>query len=361
MTLAEVIERFGTEFLARHDDRRSNDVRRAVSAMRWCRSAHSPHWQAQCTGCEASLAGPHSCGHRSCPHCQHGTGEAWRQRQCRRLLPVDYFLVTFTLPAQLRHLARQHPRRVYGALMQCAWSTLASFARNDRRLGVELGATAVLHTHSRTRDFHPHVHLLVPAGGLDPRTRLWRSTRRFLFRAGNLARVFRARMLAALRALGLTLPDPVPATWVADCTRVGRGEQALGYLARYLYRGVLSERDLLGCEGDHVRFRYRDSTGQTRIRCLHGADFLALLLQHVLPKGFRRVRDFGLLHPRRKTLLARVQLLLQVHLPDSPPLARCTLHCTRCGAAMRIVATRLTPAQAHRRRTPHHDHRSLAM
>lgn len=195
-------------------------------------------------------------------------------------------------------------------------------------------------------------------------TRLWRSTRRFLFRAGNLTRVFRARVLAALRAPGLTLPDPLPDTWVADCTCVGRGEQALAYLARYLYRGVLSERDLLGCDDQHVRFRYRDSTGPTRIRSLPGAGFLALLLQHVLPKGFRRVRDFGLLHPRRKALLARVQLLLQVHLadlPDLPAPARCRLLCPHCGEPMRIVATRLTPAQAHRRRTPHHDHRSRAM
>lgn len=193
-----------------------------------------------------------------------------------------------------------------------------------------------------------------------------RSTRRFLFRAGTLARVFRARVLAALRAPGLTLPDPLPDTWVADCTRVGRGEQALAYLARYLYRGVLSERDLLGCDDRQVRFRYRDSTGQTRTRCLPGAGFLALLLQHVLPRGFRRVRDFGLLRPRRKALLARVQLLLQVHLPDLPERdlptpARCRLLCPHCGEPMRIVATRLTPAHAHRRRTPHHDHRSTTM
>lgn len=124
---------------------------------------------------------------------------------------------------------------------------------------------------------------------------------------------------------------------------------------------MLSERDLLGCDDRQVRFRYRDSSGQTRIRCLPGAGFLALLLQHVLPRGFRRVRDFGLLHPRRKALLARLQLLLQVHLPDLPEPARCRLLCPHCGAPMRIVATRLTPAQAHRRRTPHHDHRRTAM
>lgn len=362
MTLAEVIERFGAEYLARHGDRLPNEVWRAVSAMRACQSARSPHWLAECTGCHADLAGPHSCGHRACPHCQHGTGEAWRLRQCRRLLPVEYFLVTFTLPAQLRALARCHARIVYDALLRCGWTTVACFGQADARLGVELGATAVLHTHSRTRDYHPHVHLLVPAGGVDPRTRLWRSKGRYLFRAGNLAKVFRARMLAALREAGLTVPDRLPTTWVADCTRVGRGEHALGYLARYLYRGVLSERDLLGCEGELVRFRYRDSaTGQARIRSLPGADFLALLLQHVLPKGFRRVRDFGLLHPRRRLLLARVQCLLHVRLPDEPLPRRCRLHCRQCGAPMRVIATRLTAAQVQRRKRRLPDSRSTIM
>ena len=362
MTLAEVIERFGTEYLARYGDRLSNEVRQAVSAMRSCQSARSPHWLAQCTGCQADLAGAHSCGHRSCPHCQHGTGEAWRLRQCRRLLPVDYFLVTLTLPAQLRALARSHPRIVYDALLRCGWATVACFGRADARLGVELGATAVLHTHSRTRDYHPHVHLLVPAGGIDPRTKLWRSKHRYLFRSGNLAKVFRARVLTALCEAGLNVPAGLPETWVADCSRVGRGEQALGYLARYLYRGVLSERDLLGCDGESVCFRYRDSaSGQTRIRTLPGTEFLALLLQHVLPKGFRRVRDFGLLHPLRKHLLARVQYLLQVRLPDLPPPKRCVLLCPKCGAPMRVIATRLTPAQVRRRTRRPHDHRSAIM
>ena len=125
---------------------------------------------------------------------------------------------------------------------------------------------------------------------------------------------------------------------------------------------MLSERDLLGCEGDTVRFRYRESaSGHTRIRTLPGADFLALLLQHVLPRGFRRVRDFGLLHPKRKALLARVQCLLQVRLPDTSPPRRCALRCPQCGAPMRVVATRLTPIQARRRKRRADDNRSAIM
>lgn len=350
MNLSEAIERFAPALLARQGDRLSNEARQALSAMRHCRAAGSPHWLADCPDCATQAAGPHSCGHRSCPHCQHGTGEAWRQRQLQRLLPVDYFLVTFTLPAPLRGLARAHPRRVYDALLRCAWATVAQFGRNQARLAVDLGATAVLHTHSRTRDYHPHVHLLVPAGGVNRTSGLWRSTSRYLFKAGNLAQVFRAKLLAALREAGLSVPAGLPDTWVADCTRVGQGEQALGYLARYLYRGVLSERDLLDGDDGQVRFRYRDSaTGHSRIRRMDGADFLILLLQHVLPKGFHRVRQFGLLHPKRKALLARVQCLLRVRLPPIAASARPGLRCPTCGAPMRVIATRLSPGQARER------------
>lgn len=363
MNLSAIIERFGPALLAQRAAQMSHEALRALSALRVCQTGESARWQAACADCGKALLGPHACGHRSCPHCQHGLGEAWRQRQLQRLLPVSYFLVTFTLPAELRPLARRHPRRVFDALMRCAWDTLRTFARNDRRLAGEIGASAVLHTHSRTRDFHPHVHLLVPAGGLDPRSGLWRSKAKYLFRQKSLATVFRARLLATLREAGLCLPGNLPEAWVVDCRCVGRGDTAVGYLSRYLYRGVLSERDLLGCDAaGSVSFRYREgSTGDTRIRSLPGVDFLALLLQHVLPKGFHRVRDFGLLHPRRSAQLRRIQLMLQVRLPPREPDApRASWRCPHCGGTLRIIATRLPPHPP--RRTPQiHAERSQIM
>jgi hypothetical protein len=137
-------------------------------------------------------------------------------------LPADYFLLTFTLLAQLRGLARKHPREVYAALMQCAWQTLAKFAKNGR--GVELGATAVLHTHSRTRDYHPHVHLVVPGGGLNLDSGQWKAERRYLFNSQNLTRVFRAKLLQRLRVHGLSAPADTPKDWVAHCACVGDGD-----------------------------------------------------------------------------------------------------------------------------------------
>lgn len=335
MRLADLVEHFEPELMQRYGERLTRDMRRALRCWRHCRGAQAPHVNCHCDACQASASLPQACGHRACPHCQHDLGSEWLAQQRRLRLPVDYFFVTFTLPAQLRGLARCHPRVVYAALMHCAWQTLVQFGRRGR--GVDLGATAVLHTHSRPRDYHPHVHLVVTGGGVNPKTGRWNQKRRYLFNEQNLARVFRAKLLQRLRELGLTVPTGVPEAWVAHCKCVGDGEQALGYLARYLYRGVLSENDILDMHDGQVRFRYRDGkTGQTQTRRLNGADFLWLLLGHLLPKGFRRSRNYGLAHHRRKTLLQRVQLMLHVVIPPAQPRIRRPVLCWRCGNPMRL-------------------------
>ena len=340
MRLASLIERFEPELMQRHAHRLLPGARRALGAMKRCRNDESLKLTAECVCCYASATVPHSCGHRSCPHCQHHDSEQWLAKHRQQLLPVDYFLITFTVPRSLRALAFAHQRIVYNAMLRCAWQSVAQFARNDGALGVELGASAVLHTHNRQRDFHPHVHLLVPAGGVNYERTVWRRKNRYLFNEQNLATVFRGKLLSALKAQHLQLPANLEAQWVADCTRVGRGDKALAYLARYLYRGVLSERDILSCHHGNVTFAYTHSNGTRKTRTLPGADFLWLLLQHVLPKGFHRARDYGLLHHKRALLLKRVQCWLNVKITPFIAPQRPALRCKHCGAAMRIIATR---------------------
>ena len=265
-------------------------------------------------------------------------------------------MITFTLPAQFRELAWQHQRTLYALLFECAWDTVRTFSQNDRQLQGSPGAVAVLHTHSRRLDYHPHVHLVMPAAALDAQKRLWRTKTgsangsRYLFNHRALAKVFRAKLLAALCREGLPLPCHHPEKWVVDCKCVGSGEKALVYLGRYLYRGVIQEKDILSCEDGQVRFRYRDSTtGKMAVRTVNGATFLWLLLQHVLPKGFRRARNFGFLHPNSKRLIALLQVVLKVM--AGPVLAwmkpRPPFLCTCCGAPMQIVRRRL-PAGNYR-------------
>ena len=343
MRLAPIIERFETPLLEKYGPRLTDDIRRALLAMKHCRDGESLHWLAFCEQCATTLAKPHSCGNRSCPHCQHGSGQDWLQRQTLQLLPVNYYMVTFTLPAQLRTLAFDHQRIVYHAMLSASWQTLAKFGHNDPRLAVDIGASAVLHTHSRRRDYHPHVHLVVPAGGINLKQNIWRAKGgKYLFNARNLAKVFAGKLNAALSADGLILPPTLPKQWIAHCKRVGNGIKTLQYLSRYLYRGVLSEKDIIGCADGKVTFKYiNGKTNKTESRTLDGADFLWMLLQHVLPKGFRRSRDFGLLHPRRKILLSMVQLLLNVHIIPHKLEPHKPLCCHECGTPMRIYATRI--------------------
>ena len=280
------------------------------------------------------------------------------ERQLQRQVPATYFLVTFTLPKHLRDLAWHHQRTLYGLLVECAWHTLDTFCQNDRQLQGRAGAVAVLHTHSRRLDYHPHVHLAMPAGALDSDKRLWRVKRsqtkgtHYLFNHTALAKVFRAKLLQAIVRAGLVLPCDVPAQWVVDCKHVGTGEKALLYLGRYLYRGVIQEKDIVRCDNGQVSFRYRDAkTGQSAVRTVSGATFLWLLMQHVLPRGFRRARNFGFLHPNSKRLIALLQLVLKV-IPTTSLTAwvkpRAALRCPGCGHPMQIVRRRIAPPTPER-------------
>ncbi len=349
--LATVIETFEADLL-RHDGPSLLACHRfALSAIKHCRSAFSPRIEAQCEACDEHIFVPHSCGHRFCPHCQAHESQRWLERQRARLVPGEYFLLTFTLPAQCRPLARSHQSVVYPLLMTSAWQTLHTFSQNDRQLQGTPGAVAVLHTHSRRLEFHPHVHVLMPAVTFDAKRRLWRTKKPgqhgkgksgYLFNHKALAKVFRAKLLAALNAAGIALPKDYPAQWVVDCKSVGAGEKALVYLGRYLYRGVIREQDILACKDGQVTFRYQNSkTRRMETRTLPGAAFLWLLLQHVLPKGLQRTRNFGFLHPNSKRLIALLRVVFRMTNTKPPQAMRPALACPCCGGAMKIVRTRI--------------------
>jgi hypothetical protein len=270
------------------------------------------------------------------------------ERQLAKQVPAEYFLLTFTLPAEFRALAFAHQSVVYDLMMRCCWETVRTFSENDKQLQGTPGAIAVLHTNTRQLVFHPHVHLVMPAAAVDGENKQWRTKRGakakggYLFNQSALAKVFRAKMLAGIEAAGLRLPERYAREWVVDCKSVGTGRPALIYLGRYLYRGVIREKDILACDNACVSFRYRDAkSGKMERRTVPGADFLWLVLQHVLPKGFRRARNFGFLHPNCKRLIALVHLLLKfspaASVPDLKP--RAPFVCTCCGALMKIVRT----------------------
>ena len=228
----------------------------------------------------------HSCRCRSCPKCHQDQTERWLEQQRRRLLPCSYFLLTFTLPGQLRLVARSHPKKIYGLLIKTAADALQTLVRDPRYVGARVGALAVLHTWTRAMLFHPHVHMLVTAGGLSS-DGSWVNSKnpRFLVPVRALSVIFRAKFCAALKKADLLRYAPASVwrtKWVVHSKHAGRGDNVLQYLARYVFRIAIANSRLESIEDGNVRFRYRDNrTQQIRRVTLSGVEFIRRFLQHV--------------------------------------------------------------------------------
>ena len=352
ITLSSLIDQFEADFLNVYQGQILPRQLKALNALKICRTRFSPVMQVSCTVCDHQTYFPHSCGHRNCPHCQHHESQRWIDNQLKKQLPGTYFMITFTLPAQLRSLAWDHQKRVYGLMFDAVWETLQAFSRHDKKLNGDPGVIAVLHSHSRKLDYHPHIHAVMPATVVDRLNKLTRTKRgRYLFNHKALAKVFRGKLLSKLRKENLILPKAIPEKWVVDCKQVGAGNQALIYLGRYLYRGVIREKDILSIQDGKVTFRYQDSeTKRWETRTETGAKFLWLVLQHVLPTGFRRARNFGFLHPNSKVLINILQgmnklnpkkILEKISFRQRPQMI-----CECCGGKMEISRTRIPIVEA---------------
>jgi len=342
MELASIINQYHDAFIAKYAKTLLPGHLKALNAICRCRTPDSGELYVQCAKCGQAQWRPLSCGHRSCPKCQNHEASRWIDRQQVKLLPAPYFMITFTLPYELRPLAWSHQRTVYSILFECTAGTLKDFGLNPKNLGAEIGMSMVLHTHNRRLDHHPHMHVVVPGGGVDKRRRQWKKKKgKYLFNKDALAKVFRARFLAALSKAGFSIPKGVPEKWVVDCSHVGKGITALKYLSRYLYRGVISENNIVSNQNGRVTFKYIESrTGKTLYRTLEGEDFIKLIIQHVLPKGFRRVRDYGFLHSNAKKLLTLVQLILRVVISVVKLRPRPVFKCSCCQSPMIIAGFR---------------------
>lgn len=288
----------------------------------------------------------HSCNHRACPQCGHADATAWLERQRRRLLPVPYYLVTFTVPEQLRAIIRSHQKILYALLLRHSAASLQDVGRAHKDLGAELGLLAVLQTWTRDLRFHPHVHCVVPAGGLSPDGLRWVRPKRpnYFLPQEVLARRFRTCLKEALQTKHPELFAQIPRCvwskrWVADVQSVGSGEPALKYLAAYVYRTAFSAERIVSDDGQQITFTYRDSKDRgTRTMRLSPEQFLQRFLQHVLPKGFQRVRSYGWLSPAAKERFERIAALLDWKMPPrQPPAPLPPPECPSCQKPMALI------------------------
>jgi len=316
----------------------------AVRAIRRCRTAGLGGQLYRC-GCGREHYAYHSCNHRACPRCGRDDAAAWLAAQRTRLLPVPYFLVTLTVPEPLREPIRAARKLWYGALLKEGAGALQDLAAQANHLGAQLGVTAVLQTWTRDLRYHPHVHLLVPGGGLTADGLRWRRVpdAAYFLPQVKLAARFKGRLKAWLKAEQPELFARVPAKvwwgkWVADIQPVGSGEAALKYLAAYLCRPPLHESQVERWDAQNVTFRYRDNGGGQKRCTVSGAEFVRRVLQHVLPKSFQRVRHYGWLGGAARAKRERIGALLDWRAPALVPPAPVALPvCPACGKTMVLI------------------------
>jgi hypothetical protein len=288
VTLGDIFRRYGPQYRAQFGHLLSPEQYQAMRAIEQCRTEALGGHVYTCPACATTRYSYHSCRNRHCPTCQHAAVQTWLTEQQALLLPAPYFLITFTLPAGLRAMARQHARRLYTLLFRASAAALQHLAQDRRFLGGQLGMLGVLQTWTRDLRFHPHIHYLAPAVARAPDGAL-RQPRNpaFLLPAKPLAMLFRAKLRAALRQTDLYQHIPRETwqqAWVVDCRAVGRGAAALTYLAPYIFRVALSNNRIVSVQDDCVTFRYRDGeTKQLRTCTLPALAFIRRFLQHVLP------------------------------------------------------------------------------
>ncbi len=366
-TIADIFRLHGPEYVEAFGGAMLPSHRRAMQDILDCRTEALGGEIYRCTHCGAEHYVYHSCRNRSCPTCGGQAGEAWINDRRGEMLPVEYFHVVFTLPKQLRRILRSNQKPLYGILMTAAAKALKTLAAHDKTLGGLIGIMAVLHTWGRTVDYHPHVHCLVPGGALDGDQ--WRPARAgFLLPVKPLSRVFRGIFMAALaKALPhVAIPKTVWNTdWVVYCKPVVQhGDKVLQYLGRYVHRVAISNSRIVEVDDGKVTFRYQ-KTGSRRWRTMTLAanEFIRRYLQHVLPKGFHKVRYYGLWAPANRQRLADLQRTLAhrqddddddlAEMPPQPdrPTANAAAHARACPTCGKKALVR-TGQLARRGRSP---------
>ena len=344
VALAEVLRRYWPQYERQFGSAILPSQRRAVQAILTCRTAALGGQLYRCADCRRDHFVYHSCNHRACPQCGQADAAQWVEQQQRKLLPVPYYLITFTVPAALRPWLRSHQKDGYGRLLSESAATLQDVAAHPKYLGAELGFLSVLHTWGRQLQFHPHVHCVVPAGGLRSDGLRWcrPPAPDFFLPQPRLAARFRTRLKAAL----LQLPDAhkIPGSvwrqnWVVDVQPAGSGQSALKYLAAYVHHTALGSQRILNADDGYVSFKYKDS-GQQQWRSLRlsAHEFLRRFLQHVLPKGFQRIRYFGWRAPAAKKRWERILALLDHTPPPEGQLIPLAPSCPGCHKPMTLLS-----------------------
>jgi Putative transposase/Transposase zinc-binding domain len=321
--LADVVRRFGPQYAAEHGERMMPSHKKALSDIAACCTKELGGRLYRCDDCDDTFWRYHCCRNRACPKCHAGQTQQWLQERQAELLPCDYFHAVVTVPKELRTAFRRNQKLMYGLLMQVSAAAVKDLCADKRHLGALPGMLSVLHTWNGRLGYHPHVHLLLTGGGITADGQHWEPARgEFLVPVAVLSRKIAARFRAALEATAPAVFADVPAgvwqrEWVSFCKHYGHGNDAvLTYLSRYVFRTAINNARILDMDQSHVTFRWKDRGASAwRTERLPGVEFLRRFLQHVLPRGFHKVRYYGLWNPSQRGLSNRAWVLLILATP----------------------------------------------
>jgi len=346
-TMADIMKSYGHHYIAKY----ANDIlpshQRAIYDIIRCRTEALGGHVYKCPDHNEFDYKYHSCYNRHCPQCQNDQATQWLSNEQKRLLNVPYFLVTFTIPEQLRPVVRSNQQLFYSLLFSESWRALSLLAQNPNWLGGRIGALGVLHTWTKTLMYHPHVHYLLPAGAVNQDQSIWiKPPKKFFLPVKGLSKVFRAMIRDALKQQAPKLFAQIPPIvwqkrWVVHCKPVGNGKAVLKYFAPYVFRVAISNKRIVKLENHQVTFVYKDTDSKQWLpMTLPVFEFIRRFLQHVLPKGFKKVRHFGLLSSRNKPLLSVLQYvfgMVEAEPIDQPESGSKVPHCSVCGKPMILI------------------------
>jgi len=347
--VADIFRLHGPDYRAKFAERILPAHRRAMADIERCRTAALGGQVYYCANCQDYRYSYHSCKNRHCPKCQNDQANEWLEKQQNLLLPVTHFFVTFTLPEELRSVARANQKLVYNLLFRASSEAVQQLALDPRFIGGQIGMVGVLHTWTRALVYHPHVHYIVTGGGLTADGK-WNSSRPdFLLPVKALSQIFRAKFRDQLKKTTLfnQVDEQVwTKAWVVHSEPVGSGQAAFKYLAPYIFRVAISNNRMLKLEDGQVTFKYKASaTAQIKFCTLTAEEFMRRFLQHVLPDRFIKVRYYGLLSPGNRELLNQARESLGAGVVKSNPTDSATHEqkrnpipcCPSCGTILTLI------------------------
>ena len=317
--LADIMRQFGPLYLQRFSGSMLASHKKAIYDIQQCRTEAMGGHVYHCQDCGKMVYVYHACRNRHCPACHGDQIKKWLDLRTDELLPCDYFHVTVTVPDSLRAVFRSNQKLMYSLLMKTASESLIQLADDPKHMGGRVGILAVLHTWTNNLMYHPHVHMLVTGGGVDNDGQWMACKNKYLVPVKALSKLIRGKFASRLKKKHSDLynsvdPDTWSKDWVAHSLHYGKGESfVLKYLARYVFRIAITNHRIIGMDQTHVTFRYKDRKGGRWVTSrLEGCEFIRRYLQHVLPKGFHKVRYYGIWHSSSNNHVSRLARLMAI-------------------------------------------------